>query len=1685
MVEPSNPKKARSPRSWRAPVEGTAPANAPDWRRGKPAPGSNWFRRVMRGLALTGLLVVLLAILYSLFFVTPRTPLLIFIATEYESPLPPQAFAQEDADYLVKAFDENAREGWIWTPSYIVRKRPGRPKTPEEEQLPPTGINLVSAQETGTGFLERVKASIAAAKKKAGGPSNNVVLLYLSMQGIVRDGPPALLLPRTAASLNLSAQPSTPDEHLKDRMVPVSDLLDAIADAAKSPKDCKVVVFLDAARSRANWRLLIAEQDFAKELEKVTVPDGIVLINSCKAGEVTALHPKQAGTQFSSDVVEALTDKSSDVSVASLRKRLDSKGQRVFLPPKPTGQAQPSVDDLAIAVRSSVAPPHWESFDDRKALASDAKLWEQFHECFQEDYSLPQFALPREVLRQQLLRLEELHLAGEAYSGEALKLKGKIGDELKLFPEEKKPESSKPPYSLPLAGEQASSTAKDQVANAFIKAALEPPKPGDATGADADKPKPKPAIPDPFAFARQLLARSAVEKADLAESIQCLKIALNEKVLGSESPLWKLAEVRAMVRFSPLQMNLRKEARADSALLRAAVDTRQRAELAAFAGGDARVLPHIQTKCERADRERRVAEDQVFAIGAEGTPFYPPKTLYDECRDTGKGIADAYKLRDRVAANLPYLAQLADAGAPSPTSDSSDTLSELEDALSQLQSELQKLPAAVQDVRPASEKVLAKKVRLERNLENIQKEFDGLSMTAIENNKDEQDWREFLSRVTLRSVPAGPALVKEIGPWLDKARTDLKLKADPAKKDELAQLRDPRALADREFNLRRSLPWLMLVDADLTDRTQFPLEPLADGNAADEKQPQAPYLLARLWRKNWHDYYLWQAERFSYDFLADGDFQSVGLDLRRPLSSANEPEEHYQECAKDLLEVAKRFDSSSETALPDTPDFKTLETALTARWDKDLSPARERAAQLYCEAPKRNQEIKVELPLRLNDDWKERGKFGPWLKEIEGDENSLQPNSLALFRPKNPDLKLAGENQLPHPLLALLRDETLKFDAPLSLDDTSLRFYFRGRNFTRNLDVPGLQKTIREIAWTRGKPDPAPTIEVLPSFQRAQLAILLDCSASMEKKGTARMTKALTALGKVIQRIREIENLDISLTLFGHRKEAWGIERNEDAEKYGWEFETPETLTYAQDFQTVWHSHDGTPSGYDIDKLLETNDNEGRHRRIYGKGYTPLYSCLASLAKDEDFDKVLKPGKLKPDARHLIILSDGEDGIWDENPKSTETIPSAPPSAIHLKPDVAVHVLQLDEPPIKANPEKSKNTTKKKPKSIKEDLRDVGINNVTEYPYIVKEDGESRELDRLVRSISEAAGLYDYTITPSIADPDNPKRFGFTGDGRHFNPTPGTYTLRLINHPLCETQFHVSSGEYLRWKLNKTVPKGGDEHKPKFSFELVPSSQEERLFQQGAKEGVEHKKNDASPGKLSMLAKALPVVRADLPPGASIDQPFLISFRGARQEPFERRPVEYWIEVQPQLPEDQALKAGAQPPARGDVYPYYFGDTASFEANYTYPTLKIVASKWREDVSRATINVWFRYSNPEAHADINLRETGKWKTLFKDDKAPGVEVQVCKLEDNLLRVFERHSSANEAPVLLKVRGSTSGPKLINHSYRVERNQLVIEHKWTFEEVKLEEIQSYTVHAWPLEKWKDTATHFEFKDVEVR
>jgi hypothetical protein len=694
-----------------------SPGNRPgrnDWRGGasaaRPRPGAkspankghDWARHktddsakllwIFRGKIAAGVLLAvgLFVVLWYQLKPPKTTPFISFVISEYQFPVPPNAWAYDDV--------ENIRE---------LLSREGENRT-KGEPLAVTDERRIHWKADKAEWLENLRQQVdSAANVKwyqtlGRGPGDGCVIIYLSGLGVVDDnGQACLLLP--------ALSDNDPIFHASRRM-PIRELFDELFydrddERERLPRDVLKLVILDAGRIDEDWEFGIPYNPFVESLKSVVKTEmpvtNLFVLNSADAGQKAWPSPELGGTVFGHFVRRGLQghadgyaedatvrDPDRFVTVGELFEYVRRQTTR-FVAAYRRDEQRPILLRAANTDESAVDRQLLEYGEsvlevarpDSEAVAAARKerlaaIGAQWAEIRKEGWDRYEELEPKAVryhpllwqrFEHLLLRLERLSVAGNA---ETYRHQYKAGiEEVRelVHTFESADMTMAPPNSLALAAAIGANPYADD-AEALQAAAASF---GGSSEQDKDKPKDPAAgqdnaAADTFASASyQFKAQAAWNwlvnsKADNKLAELATRIDdLHNKILPTAAN-WQMENEPVEIHFvRMLAAHRNPHERFEADKFYAAIARRALAEKAA-APADLRVHYVTRSVATDGDEARRKADDALFvgrtADAAAISKFGDEaKLAYERANRLAEVLADAYNLRDTALAEIPWL----------------------------------------------------------------------------------------------------------------------------------------------------------------------------------------------------------------------------------------------------------------------------------------------------------------------------------------------------------------------------------------------------------------------------------------------------------------------------------------------------------------------------------------------------------------------------------------------------------------------------------------------------------------------------------------------------------------------------------------------------------------------------------------------------------------------------------------------------------------------------------------------------------------------------------------------------------------------------------------------------------------------------------------------------------------------
>jgi hypothetical protein len=587
-------------------------------------------------------------------------PLLVFTALDYDAPLPPNAWASEDAKRL-----SEAGSGTKWMGG-----------TEREIRVEPLGPLAGTSSEN---FLAALTDGLQSAKP--GGPSKNVVLLYLSAHGVLDDdGQPVLLLGKRSKP----SDTTIPSATLPER-VSIESLLGIVK--KDRPADSTVVLFLDAGRIDTNWQLGMLYNGFAEKLKQVVdaaaVPR-LILINSTSPGQKGWCFSKRQGSAFGLAVADGLrgaarkSSRSNQVTLHELREYLQRevtmRVSAVFAAcQEPLFLSSIEGDQdfgLAYVARSSPsrAAPVEVTTEQRESNGQAlVELWRQHEKLYpwpraeaigaaaalQPVSVRPGYRLRFESFQQGLLRLEQLRAAGPFYKASADVLERGLEDLAEELGRHWQPDTPRDAPNLPLAlfplTEERETRLRTRIARHW-------PAPGKNAPPLTDL---SPAEVAWAVWDRLLDEQEEIRGDSIRRALELVQTQVSRA--AAEWTQWEPGEMRILGLLRP-DGYLPSSVRDQPEVLKQALLAKHRAESATAesALSGLLALDAIRVFGDQGDRQRREALDLLFAGDHQQNAadrVAKALSLYEQADEAREILLTALSTRDRIWMEVPHLLQ--------------------------------------------------------------------------------------------------------------------------------------------------------------------------------------------------------------------------------------------------------------------------------------------------------------------------------------------------------------------------------------------------------------------------------------------------------------------------------------------------------------------------------------------------------------------------------------------------------------------------------------------------------------------------------------------------------------------------------------------------------------------------------------------------------------------------------------------------------------------------------------------------------------------------------------------------------------------------------------------------------------------------------------------------------------------
>jgi hypothetical protein len=210
--------------------------------------------------------------LYYVFRPVVRTPLVVYVATNYAPPIPPNSWASEDLDGLRSL----GKEGGLLEEKRIV------------------DFHDVPAWESKDQWLREIRRQIDMAVP--GGPARNTIIIYLSLHGVVDEKGEPCVIPPGASPWHVGQW-----IRVRDLLADLFLFQDERGHYASKIKAWDKLLVLDCNRIDSNWHMGQLYNGFAERLPDVVraanVPR-LYVLNSASAGQAGWSAPEMRGSVF-------------------------------------------------------------------------------------------------------------------------------------------------------------------------------------------------------------------------------------------------------------------------------------------------------------------------------------------------------------------------------------------------------------------------------------------------------------------------------------------------------------------------------------------------------------------------------------------------------------------------------------------------------------------------------------------------------------------------------------------------------------------------------------------------------------------------------------------------------------------------------------------------------------------------------------------------------------------------------------------------------------------------------------------------------------------------------------------------------------------------------------------------------------------------------------------------------------------------------------------------------------------------------------------------------------------------------------------------------------------------------------------------------------------------------------------
>lgn len=577
-----------------------------------------------------------------------------------------------------------------------------------------------------------------------------------------------------------------------------------------------------------------------------------------------------------------------------------------------------------------------------------------------------------------------------------------------------------------------------------------------------------------------------------------------------------------------------------------------------------------------------------------------------------------------------------------------------------------------------------------------------------------------------------------------------------------------------------------------------------------------------------------------------------------------------------------------------------------------------------------------------------------------------------------------------------------------------------------------------------------------PEPNVGSVAILLDCSHSMEAKfggKETRMQVALNALRDITDELQRNGQKDFTIWLFGHRRYVptdaefktpqFKLGPNRYATPFNPAFGADDpTVHFHNDVQQVWPAEKAPP----LHSLLNP---ETLTIRPWGR--TPLYNAMyQAIAKD-----LAKRDKAAP--RRMIVLSDGDN--FTRAPEDAQ-LTYVPKWEYDAKDDKSATDL------IKALKDDFGENFAQRIELHVVDLTNGGATAIRDDKVVETVKGTfhpAGNLDELKRVLKQAAGLYQYAIYDDSRQEYVARNVPLGVIKEIDNYAGHQFSVRLEGTSATkESHFELAGGEKLTFGIKhedgqpRVVPV-----RPRF---------EESAAQTVANPIRTTNDDDFFPKEFRVVLVVPQRVGAG-------DVEFRIAVQNQMAERFSPRPKAAWIVIEP-----GNTVEGTWTPAGEE---YIFSDL-TFQFDQPVPVLRQVARAWPRSAKEARVQAWFSLQDWPSLTGEPLRkvrvssadeeENFKWKPAGVPDNLR-CAVQINPRPEGGAYVIVTQLTDGTTPPALRVKLSREPDVIRRQYYRAPhagRVQHVFEYRTASPDALLEEFLDIQT----LDKLKPLAAHLK-------